>query len=168
MLLLSPTDIDVCHRLGSQPRCPIIIRFISKSARYNFFSQRWRLKEIDTSKINYDELPVVTPRGQQNTGRGGHQSTKYLLRGRNSAGGGDGAATHGESEPHSIFMQEHLTKHTKDLLTATKTALTELRFEYPGYIKDGEVRAKREGTDKPILIRSHTDIKKIKDSDLSE
>ena len=98
----------------------------------------------------------------------GHQSTKYPLRGQNSAGGGDGAATYGESEPYSIYMQEHLTKHTKDLLTATKTALTELRFGYPGYIKDGEVRAKREGTDKPILIRSHADIKKIKDSDLSE
>ena len=69
--LISANDIDVCHRLGSQPRSPIIIRFVSKSARYNFFSQRWRLREIDTSKIDYDGLPVVTRNDRgQGAGRG--------------------------------------------------------------------------------------------------
>ena len=164
--LLSPNDVDVCHRLGSRPRCPIIIRFKSKSARYNFFNQRWKLKETDTTKIDYSGLPVVTPRGQ-NAGRGGHQpgSSKYPLRTRSSADS-DETPTYGEPEdPHPIYMQEHLTKQTKDLLKDTKTALSELHFEYPGYIKDGEVRAKREGTDKPILIRSMADIEKIKDND---
>ena len=34
-MLLPPTAVDVCHRLGSDPGSPIIIRFRSKSDRYN-------------------------------------------------------------------------------------------------------------------------------------
>ena len=163
--LLSANDVDVCHRLGSQPRCPVIIRFISKSACYNFFNQRWKLKDIDTTKLDYSELPVVTPRGQNTAagpGRGGHQTgSKYPLRTRNSVES-DETPAYGEPEnPHSIYVQEHLTKQTKDLLRDAKAAFTPLHFEYPGYIKDGEVRAKREGTDKPILIRSKVDIENI-------
>ena len=113
----------------------------------------------------YQDLPVVTPRGQQTAGRGGRQP-KYRMRSRASAADDEASPLYGEREgPHPIYVQEHLTKQTKDLLNAAKTAFTELNFEYPGYIKDGEVRVKKEGTDKPILIRSHADIKRIKDND---
>ena len=172
--LLSANDIDVCHRLGSQPRSPIIIRFVSKSARYNFFSQRWRLREIDTSKINYDDLPVVVRKERgQDSGRGGHQPRWNLRNSGRNSGAAESAAppAYGETEdPKPIYMQEHLTKHTKDLLNEAKTKLAELNFEYPGYIKDGEVRAKKNGTDKPILIKSQGDILKImnKDKDQSD
>ena len=161
--LFNDGDIDVCHRLGSKPRCPIIIRFVSKSSRYNFFSQRYKLNDIDTGKLSYTDLPVISPPKDRGApGRGGKaaQTPRWNLRNRDHGE----AAVYGETEdPHPIYLQEHLTKLTKDLLKETKTVFEGLGYEYPGYIKDGEVRIKYKGTDKPIPIRCATDIKRIQD-----
>ena len=34
------SSIDVCHRLGNDTHSPIIIRFSSKSARFDFYNQK--------------------------------------------------------------------------------------------------------------------------------
>ena len=53
--LLSANDIDVCHRLGSQPRSPIIIRFVSKSAR-TYLNIRGLKSKVTTLHNIIDEL----------------------------------------------------------------------------------------------------------------
>ena len=58
-------------------------------------------------------------------------------------------------------MQEHLTKFTKYLLKEAKETFTAMNYEFPGYIKDGEVRAKRKGDEKPMSVRTKTDISRI-------
>ena len=150
-------DVDVCHRLGGEERSPIIIRFAGKSARYSYFNQRSKLKNIKTTDLNLENLPAAEarPEGQQNRNRGGY----HARTGRRQA-----ADTFGpDKEAHDIFMQEHLTQATKALLTETKNALKELEpaWAYPGYVKDGTVRVKRYANDHPTIIRCKEDIAKI-------
>ena len=136
--------LDVCHRLGSAERCPIIIRFSSKSARYHVFNQRDKLKNISTMDINFDGLPHIETKNDR---RGAREPPPNR--------------PPGDTEQHDIYFQEHLTKHTKNILTTARTALKKLNYEYPGYIKDGEVRAKRNENDRPTVIRSMTDLRNI-------
>ena len=125
-----------------------------------FFSQRHKLKDISTLDVNYTDLPQVIRRNESSGGRGG----------RGGRGGGHGVgqprrteAVAGETEENKIFVQEHLTKYTKDLLKEAKQTFSALDFEYAGYIKDGEVRVKQTAADKYQTIRSKADIKRIKD-----
>ena len=62
-----------------------------------------------------------------------------------------------------MYMQEHLTKQNKLLLNETKTVFKAMNFEYPGYVKDGQVRVKQFKNDKPRAVKCLADIKKIKD-----
>ena len=69
---IDKSDIDVCHRLGTDLRSPIIIRFISKSARYSFFSQRKKLTNVSTMDLNYTDLPTADSKNaatQERSGR---------------------------------------------------------------------------------------------------
>ena len=50
---------------------------------------------------------------------------------------------------------------TKDILKEAKKTFTALNYEYPGYIKDGEVRVKRTEDEKPSTIRTKTDIARV-------
>ena len=159
------SDIDVCHRLGFERRSPIIIRFASKSSRYSFYSQRSKLNDIKTQDVDYTNLPEVVEKPMKSS-RGGRGGTS---RGGATAahGGGDTRRTNasqGETESHNIYLQEHLTKYSKDLLKEAKETFNAMNFEYPGYVKDGEVRTKRTGDCKPEIIRCRTDIKRIKEA----
>ena len=158
------SDIDVCHRLGFDRRSPIIIRFTSKSSRYSFYSQRSKLNDISTQDVDYAGLPKVLEKPKR-SGRGGYGSSS---RG-GAAAAHAGVETHrsnaseGETESHGIYIQEHLTKYSKDLLKEAKETFSTLNFEYPGYVKDGEVRIKRTADCKPQVIRCRTDIKRFKE-----
>ena len=158
-----PNAIDVCHRLGFERRSPIIIRFTSKSSRFQFHSQRSKLVNISTQNVDYTNLPKVTVTEKPNT-RGGGASRGS----RGAAHAGDTRvnpnAIEGETEKHNIYVQEHLTKYNKDLLKEAKEVFGELDFEYPGYAKDGEVRVKQKTDSKPHIIRCRTDIKRLKDA----
>ena len=158
-------DVDVCHRLGSEQRSPIIIRFSGKSARYSFYNQRDALKKIDTTKLRLGELPPSEARPEA-PGRE-HRRGGYARGGRDRQ-----TVTFGpDTEAHDIYLQEHLTQATKSLLNETKNALKELepKWAYPGYIKDGTVRVKRYANDHPTIIRSKDDIAKaINGRDASE
>ena len=76
-ITLPPSAIDVCHRLGNERRSPIIIRFTSKSARYLFFSQRYKLTKISTLDVNYTNLPVIPQRDATGGDRGGHTRARW-------------------------------------------------------------------------------------------
>ena len=153
-------DIDVCHRLGTEPRSPIIIRFVSKSARYSFYDQRSKLKDIDTLKIDYQGLPRTlssrphtNPRaGNPGVDRGGHHN--------GSGGTRKVIEFKQDTTAHDIFVQEHLTKATKTLLKETKEAMQGMEYKYPGYIKDGTVRIKKFDNDKPIIIQCKRDLER--------
>ena len=158
---IGENDIDVCHRLGAEVRSPIIIRFNSKSARYNFFSQRKKLINISTTDLNYDNLPSVTPADAAPNERAGGGRSRGGRHGGPAARNVESFAVAGEpntDEDQPIYMQEHLTKFTKDLLKEAKETFTALEYEFPGYIKDGEVRVKRRADDKPMSVRAKTDI----------
>ena len=90
---------------------------------------------------------------------------------RGGRGGGQGSirvrkteAVPGETDKNSIFLQEHLTQYSKSLLKEAKETFKD-DFQYPGYVKDGEVRVKRTVADRPQVIRSRADINRIKNTD---
>ena len=148
-------DIDVCHRLGSKPRSPIIIRFTSKRNRYKFYGQRAKLENVSTTDIDYNNLPKPS-KSPRNEGR-----KSWSLRSQ-SAQDPPQRDEYGEQEQaNSIYMQEHLTQHTKKLLHQTRETLKDMNFAYGGYIKDGEVRVKKTEKDVPTTIRSPADLEKL-------
>ena len=159
-ITLDEGDIDVCHRLSSKPRSPIIIRFTSKRNRCLFHGQRAKLENISTTDIDYSDLPVVPSKPT----RDGRKS--WSLRSQASQGGQEsGQRAYGEQEDaKSIYLQEHLTQQTKKLLQQTKESLKELNFAYGGYVKDGEIRVKKEERDVPTIIRSQGDLDKLVNS----
>ena len=59
-----------------------------------------------------------------------------------------------------IYIQEHLTKHNKSLLSAAKTQLA-ATHKYPGYVKNGTIRAKVDDGSQFVFIRSAADIEKL-------
>ena len=143
-----PSDIDVCHRMGSdfeRNPCPlIIIRFGSKRARYRFFGQRKKLssrdKSITSHDVDFTQFDVGDDANQ-------HQNKA--------------AKPPTGPPPHTkIFMQEHLTKMNKELLKMAKEQLKDI-CQFPGYVMEGEVRAKMSTNDKYIPIRCENDIAKI-------
>ena len=113
--------------------------------------------------MNYVNLPSVTRADAVSNERAaGHGRSRGGRHGGGSARNVDSLAVAGEPDgKHAIYMQEHLTKFTKDLLKEAKETFTALEYEFPGYIKDGEVRVKRREDDKPMSIRAKTDISRI-------
>ena len=134
---LPQNAIDVCHRLGDDDYSPIIIRFFGKSSRYSFFTQRYKLKDITSTCIDFTKLPHVNypPNIKRRT----------PIR---------------DNKESDIFVQEHLTKYSKNLLNAAKKTLQK-HFEYPGYIMNGEVRCKKSQNAKFEKLTSLADLKKI-------
>ena len=159
--------IDVCHRLSQEPRSPIIIRFTSKSSRFHFYNQRNLLKEIiddiDFSNLpipdDPEALPTRTRSGAGRDTRGGRPMTRSTTR---QLTGAQEIAQNGEIE---IFVQEHLTKYTKDLLRETKDKLKDKGFAYGGYVKHGEVRVKKAAEDKYTVVRCVSDIQDLLDNE---
>ena len=64
-ILLPPSDIDVCHRLGSDADAPIIIRFDSKSARYKFVAQKEKLKNVTSANIVHQTFRKFLTNGRR-------------------------------------------------------------------------------------------------------
>ena len=149
----NPHSIDVCHRIGSDsPRAPIIIRFRTKSDRFEFWSQRNKLKNISASALNYSNIPKpVPPSTPRQSNRSQRQQHEHQHRPTNN----------NNNNHDSIYMQEHLTKLNKTLLKEAKTVFKDLA-EYPGYVKNGEIRVKRSATDAYHIISSRLDILNVK------
>ena len=95
--------------------------------------------------------------GRGGNGRGGNRG-KYNTRSSSRTS----AATAAASTPNTkIYIQEHLTKHNKSLLSAAKTQLA-ATHKYPGYVKNGTIRAKVDDGSQFVVIHSAADIEKLR------
>ena len=140
--------IDVCHRLGRQGQGPIIIRFSTKSARCDFARQS-ALKltgltsaHLDFTKMKTRGVPAATPATTRS--RTSNETT---------------IVQPPDAEASNIYVQEHLTKYNKDLLTETRDILKDTH-QYYGYVKNGEIRVKVAEHDKYTVISCKGDIQK--------
>ena len=178
-IIFDTASIDVCHRMGNSTDdrpSPIIIRFKSKRQRNHFFDQKNKLKniaplDVDFSNIHGDMNNLFPRRGGSRGGSRG--DSRGGSRGGDSRGGSRGGARSRDSRSGDvsdgitqkvhlspIYMQEHLTKRNKDLLKSAKAKLNGT-FKFPGYVKNGEVRAKREEESKFVSITCEEDIEKL-------
>ena len=138
-MYLPPTAIDVCHRLGNDPVSPILIRFQSKSDRVNFAAQKEKLKNVTSANIDLSgiQIPKSIQTVLDERKKEGRTSSRTPRGGRKPAN-----VSEAPTGPTPIYLQDHLTARNKDLLKEAKTAL-KTSFKYPGYVMDGEIRAKR-------------------------
>ena len=164
-IIFDSQSVDVCHRLGesSEDRpSPIIIRFKTKNARFHFFSQKLKLKnitalDVDFTEITKDVFPGGPPRGGGNPVRGRRGGAASNGRSWDSREKKDGLT---QVKLSPIYMQEHLTKLNKDLLKLAREKLQD-KFAFPGYVKNGEVRAKLTEASKYEPITCEQDIHKL-------
>ena len=159
---LPQSAIDVCHRLGPNDDAPIIIRFQSKSDRVNFVAQKEKLKNVTTESIDLSSVQVpkhiqeiLNQRKTTGAGRAGPNASR--------GGYNNVARRHAKAEsdkPSYIHLQDHLTQRNKELLKEAKVALQD-SFKFPGYVMDGQIRAKRAENEKFTVIKCSADIKKL-------
>ena len=108
-------DIDVAHRLPAKKGNPsIIIRFKSKSARMNFYTQRAKLRGVTAESLD-----------RQNGDAG---SGEVSFRG-----------VRGASAESKIYILESLTQFNGELLKEAKTIAKGKGYEFYGYTVNGEV-----------------------------
>jgi hypothetical protein len=173
-IIFDPASVDVCHRLGPSQQgrpSPIIIRFRGKRQRFHFFNQKQKLnniKSVDFTDITKGVVINAIHKAVGGTGRG-EGSNRARGRGEGGLGGrgrghgaapGNGGSSHPAPEELQIFMQEHLTKFNKELLKAARDKLRE-KFQYAGYVKNGQIRARiAEGQDF-VIITNHGDIDRL-------
>jgi hypothetical protein len=158
-ILLPPSDIDVCHRLGSDADAPIIIRFDSKSARYKFVAQKEKLKDVTSANIDLSSIKV--PKNIQEILDQRKKEGRSYSQAPRRGGYHNVARRDGKADASSaIYMQDHLTTRNKELLKEAKTALQQL-FQFPGYVMDGQIRSKRTENEKFTVIRCSADIQKL-------
>ena len=160
--------VDVCHRLGNirdeRRAPPIIIRFNSKRDRFDFSAQKTKLKEFTTADVDFSKFKTeLSSHGDAASARGGFDRRGRGRGGRGGGTGRDGTKEFGGSFPDivPIYMQDHLTKFNKDLLKSAKQQLKEVGYEFPGYVMNGEVRAKFHKELKHVPINCESDIKKL-------
>ena len=162
---LNVNTIDVCHRLGSEPTSPIIIRFCTKSARFHIYNQRSNFNSITSGDVTFTTIQAPEQNdnstrgargGRGGNGRGGNRG-KYNMRSSTRTSTASAASANTK-----IYIQEHLTKNNKSLLSAAKTKLA-ASYKYPGYVKNGTIRAKVDDGSQFVVIRSAADIEKLLD-----
>ena len=150
--------IDVCHRLGRQGLGPIIIRFATKSARFDFMKQGLqKLKGVTSSGIDFSKLKTHQRSGSL------PPANVTVTRSKSSHGGESDetkpnmdADVSAQPKDTPIYIQEHLTQYNKTLLNDTRAALQQTH-RYPGYVKNGEIRAKLKENDKFVVIKCRAD-----------
>ena len=116
--------------------------------------------------MNFSTLPPLNhlndnaSRGRRNSGRGsGTRGAKtYGTRSQTAASATDSANR--DEEGSRIYVQEHLTKYNKSLLSAAKNKLTG-SYKYPGYVKNGTIRVKHNDNSTFTVIRTIADIEKL-------
>lgn len=144
--------IDVCHRLGKLGKGPIIIRFATKCARFDFVKQgQSKLKGLTSDKIDFTKIKK----------RGLPPATVAVTRRRaeNEESEQPEQQVAEDERSHPIYLQEHLTAFNKNLLRDTRAAL-DATHQYPGYVKNGEIRVKEKADSKYVVIKCDGDFQK--------
>ena len=163
-IIFDPSSVDVCHRLGESSAnnpSPIIIRFKTKNMRFHFFNQKKKLQDLSSTDLDFSDITndlVVESfkKAMNDRGRGCGRG-----RGRGRGRGGRGAGQdEGRRQTFAIYMQEDLTKYNKDLLKAAREKLGD-SYKWAGYVKNGEIRARKEEGMDYDLITCFADIDKL-------
>ena len=128
-----PSQIYVCHPVGSNKYSPLIVRFRTKNDRMSFFNQRKSLKKInDLAQFDL-----------------GNDCKKAI----------DNRPD--KSKVPFYIIQENLTKMNADLLKLARDKAKSLQYLYPGYIAGGQVRVRKTQDGSFISIQRKSDINKI-------
>ena len=120
------------------------------------------MKDVTTDKIDLSSVQV--PKHIQDV-LDQRKTTGASRAGPNASRGGynNVARRHAKAEsnkPSYIQMQDHLTQRNKELLKEAKLALQE-SYQFPGYVMDGQIRARRAEKEKYTVIKCSADIKKL-------
>ena len=136
------TAIDVCHRTSNYYYSPILVRFTSLYFRQAFYNQRNLLRRITVQ--NLDVTTVNEELGKWREERRTNNNKKDWSK-----------------EFPYIVIHDHLTKFNTDLLNEARTVGKRLKFAYPAYFSNGVVQMKQREDTKPMIIRSHADLRGI-------
>ena len=139
---LDSNEIDVCHRTSNYYYKPILVRFTSLYQRQAFYNQRQLLRRITVQ--NLDVVTINEEVGKWREERRSNNNKKDWSK-----------------EFPYIVIHDHLTKFNTDLLNEARTAGKRLNYKYPAYFSNGVMQMKQQEDSKPIMIRSHADIRAI-------
>ena len=150
------SQVDVCHRVSKNVFSPIIIKFKFKSDRMRFYKQRHLLKDKKSSDFGFQPT-----KNQVAMFKSSFSSRDLPPNGRGHASRSSQRRTEDVQLPFAS-ISEHLTKFNADLLKKARFAAKDLKYEFPGYTINGEVRVKPTSDSQFIPIHSMGDISKIR------
>ena len=136
-----PNQVDVCHRTGDYYFSPIIVRFVKKQDKDNFFRQRYRLRQMEQLDLTMDSAKLKEWR----------QSKKSK----------QPSFDWGDAFPR-IVMHEQLTELNSKILTAAKSLDLQKDYKFC-WLHKGTIHVKKTETSKAIPIYNMDEIEvKIK------
>ena len=137
-----PNQIDVCHRTSSYHFSPIIVKFLRKNDKENFYRQRNKLRNLDITDLQLTWDP--TKLGEWRDTMAKKQATKDWT----------------DKTPQLMF-HEHLTELNNKLLLAARTAAFKNGYKFTGYLHGGAIHVKKVEGAKALAIHSMDDVSKI-------
>ena len=122
------SQIDIAHRVSEKGTAPKIVLFNKKADRTNFYRRKKKLFKVQANHI-------VKPNNED------HSDSEISLPGL-------------ERENSYIYMNESLTSMNRMLLREARKESKRLKYEFPGYIVNGQVRVKKSKSSEYIPINS--------------
>ena len=127
----SKDQIDVAYTTSSKPTAPIIVLFYKKNDRHNFYQQKFKVKTLIANQFSDDA-----------------EEEEHLKS--------------NDIEPtQTIYINENLTRKSRELLKLTREEAKKLKFKYNGYTVKGEIRVRKNESSGYIVIWSKSDVQKI-------
>ena len=130
------SQIDIAHRVSQKGTAPIIFLFNRKTDRANFYIQKKKLFKVRANHI-------VKPNNNED-----HSESEVCLPGL-------------ERENSYIYMNKSLTSMNRMLLREARKESNRLKYEFPGYPVNGQVRVKKSKSSEYIPINSKHDLANI-------
>ena len=127
------SQIDIAHRVSEKGTAPIIVLFNRKADRAKFYRQKKRLFKVRANHI-------MKPNNNED-----HSDSEVSLPGL-------------EREYSYIYMNESLTSMNRMLLREARKESKRLKYEFPGYTVNGQVRVRKSKSSEYIPINSKHDL----------
>ena len=127
-----PSQVDIAHRTSTKPGSPIIILFVKKRDRLNFFSQKSKIKDITGSQF-------------QNLGSENTNSANISINDNSD----DNDYSHAQSY---VYLNESLTAENRRLLKEARTEAKKKNFKIKGHTVNGQVRVRKSERSEPTVI----------------
>ena len=122
------SQIDIPHRVSEKGTAPVIVLFNRKTDRTNFYRHKNKLFKVQANHI-------VKPNNDNHYSADSKVSLPGL-----------------EQENSYIYMNESLTSLNWMLLRKARKESKRLKYEFPGYTVNGQVRVKKSKSSKYIPI----------------